>query len=543
MARTPLMRWIKQLADVHAAAERQGCAPEDIRHDAVLRRRDLLKGSARLGLALAAARPVIGPVPARSSTAPRIAIVGAGIAGLSAALELQDAGYASTIYEATHRLGGRMHSDRSGYWDDGQVSEFCGELIDSRHLTIRALAKRFGLTLTDLWKAEPAHATDTYYFFDRYYSKTLADIDFGPVRKAAEKDLEAAGYPTLWNKYNQAGYDLDHMSVYDWIESRVPGGVSSSMGSLLNVAYNEEYGAETTDQSALNILYLLAYQPSPEGFAIYGESNERYHISGGNQLLPLAIAATLPDIRLGWRMTAVSRSSADGVALAFESPDGPKTVVADTVILTTPFSVLRTLDVSRAGFDGRKLEAINELGSGRNSKLMLQFNERYWNGRGPWGVSTGEAYTDIGFQNTWDTSRGQPGLSGLITNYTGGDVAARFDAGTPYSHASQNPQVAHYARGFCDELDVIFPGVRKRWNGKASLSTPFRDPNLRLSYSYWRVGQYTSFAGYERAPQGPIHFAGEHCSINYQGYMEGGAEEGLRAAKEVLRAMRGETPA
>jgi len=66
------------------------------------------------------------------------------------------------------------------------------------------------------------------------------------------------------------------------------------------------------------------------------------------------------------------------------------------------------------------------------------------------------------------------------------------------------------------------------------LSTPFTDPNFLLSYSYWKPGQYTSFSGYEGVRMGNIHFAGEHCSINFQGFMEGGAQEGQRAATEIL---------
>ena len=61
------------------------------------------------------------------------------------------------------------------------------------------------------------------------------------------------------------------MSVYDWIESRVPGGHGSPMGKLLDVAYTIEYGAETTEQSALNLVYLLGYQPQPGSFAIFGD--------------------------------------------------------------------------------------------------------------------------------------------------------------------------------------------------------------------------------------------------------------------------------
>jgi monoamine oxidase len=61
-----------------------------------------------------------------------------------------------------------------------------------------------------------------------------------------------------------------------------------------------------------------------------------------------------------------------------------------------------------------------------------------------------------------------------------------------------------------------------------------RDPNLRLAYSYYRPGQYSAFGGYEAAPQGRIHFAGEHTTQDFQGYMEGGAITGVRAAGEVL---------
>src|SRR5438876_2357177 len=84
----------------------------------------------------------------RRRTMPRIAIVGAGIAGLNAALTLQDAGLSCSIYEASDRIGGRMHSDTT--WADDMVSEWCGEFIDGNHETIHQLIKRFGLDGIDL---------------------------------------------------------------------------------------------------------------------------------------------------------------------------------------------------------------------------------------------------------------------------------------------------------------------------------------------------------------------------------------------------------
>jgi len=56
------------------------------------------------------------------------------------------------------------------------------------------------------------------------------------------------------------------------------------------------------------------------------------------------------------------------------------------------------------------------------------------------------------------------------------------------------------------------------------------------SYSFWKVGQYTRFAGVEREPEGNVHFAGEHTSVNSQGYRNGAVETGQRAAQELLSA-------
>ena len=103
-----------------------------------------------------------------------------------------------------------------------------------------------------------------------------------------------------------------------------------------------------------------------------------------------------------------------------------------------------------------------------------------------------------------------------------------------------NPKVVHgYATAFLKQIEPVFPGITRRWNGRATLDVPERDPNLLGSYSYWKVGQYTQFSGYEKARQpdpttGKCHFAGEHCSTNFQGYMEGGAEQGARAANEIV---------
>jgi len=179
----------------------------------------------------------------------------------------------------------------------GRSRSGAASFIDSDHNTILTLAKRFQLPVADVLVAQPNSSTETYYFQGGYYSYAQASKDFQPVHNTLQGQVHATGYPTLWNSFNQAGSAFDHLSLYDWIDQYVPGGHSSDFGRLLDAAYNEEYGAETTDQSSLNLIYLLGFKAKPGNFQIYGASDERYHIAGGNQQLPEAIAS-YPEARV-----------------------------------------------------------------------------------------------------------------------------------------------------------------------------------------------------------------------------------------------------
>ena len=215
----------------------------------------------------------------------------------------------------------------------------------------------------------------------------------------------------------------------------------------MNNAYNEEYGAETTEQSALNLMYLLGFNTKPGNFSIYGKSDERYHIVGGNSMLPVAIADALPADRLhlGYRLTAIAVNSDGSVTLTFDTGAGASTTrKVDHVVLCMSFSVLRTLNYRKAGFDDLKKTAITQLGSGINAKLNMQFSSRYWND--PKFNGTGSVYTDQPLQSGWDVTRGQSGATGIFVDYAGGNIAGGFKPSTPYSNAESNQQVATYAK-------------------------------------------------------------------------------------------------
>jgi monoamine oxidase len=333
--------------------------------------------------------------------------------------------------------------------------------------------------------------------------------------------VSAASYPTLYNLSTQRGRDLDNMSIAQYIDTYVPGGRASKLGQLLDIAYNIEYGAETSEQSSLNMLYLLAY--SGQGnLRIFGPSNEKFHVRGGNDQVAARLTQALAgQISLGSELVAIKLNADATYTLSIKQGSKTKSVVSDQVVLALPFSIMRSsVDWSQAGFGTYKSRAIREQGMGTNSKLHVQFTDRHWNGLG----CNGDTYADTGYQNTWEVTRAQPGKSGILVDYTGGTIGASFGSGTPTSRAQQ----------FLTQIDPVLPGAASHWNGKATVDFWTANPWTKGSYSYWKVGQYTKFSGMEKERQGNCHFCGEHTSQDFQGYLNGAVETGERAADEIL---------
>jgi monoamine oxidase len=508
MARTPLMANIER-----ACAE---IAQEN--GDWRTTRAGLLKRAGVAGIGIAGLSRLTPS--ARAAGGPTIVVVGAGLAGLTCAYRLRQAGYAAQVHEASARVGGRCWTGR-GAFEEGQIYEHGGELIDQGHKEIRNLAQELGLGLDNLLSGEVNGTEPVYRFGGEPYTYAEATDDLKAIWQKLHSDVSAASYPTLFDNYTQRGYELDHMSILDWIEESVPGGVASKLGQLLDVAYNIEYGAESSVQSSLNLLYLLGYV-GPGQFRTFGKSDEKYHVRGGNDQVPARMATALAgQITTGSELVAVKRTSTGAYTLTFKQGSGTTTVTADKVVFALPFSILRrSVNLSKAGFSARKLQAIDEMGMGTNSKLHVQFRRRFWNELG----CNGETYADTGYQNTWEVSRAQPGTAGILVDYTGGDIGASFGTGTPTTRAQQ----------FLAQIEPVLPGSSQYWNGKATVDFWTGYEWTRGSYSYWKVGQYTAFAGIEGRQEGNAHFCGEHTSIDFQGYLNGAVETGERAAGEVI---------
>src|SRR5262245_50280434 len=249
MPHTPLAKLLRHAASTAAQSKRRDATADD----SAMSRREFVRtiSAATAGLALPAS--LFGAK--QIATSARVVVVGAGLAGLTCAYRLQRSDIIATVYEANTRLGGRCWT-RRGDFAEGQIAEHGGELIDQGHTRIRQLTQELGLPLDNLLAAEPNSSELFFHFDGKAYPYAQSVDDLKEIWQPLHRDLSEASYPTLYNNYTPRGAQLDQMSNIDWINATVPGGLSSPLGQLLDVAYTIEYGAECDRQSALNLLYL-----------------------------------------------------------------------------------------------------------------------------------------------------------------------------------------------------------------------------------------------------------------------------------------------
>jgi monoamine oxidase len=446
---------------------------------------------------------------------PRIAVVGAGLAGLTTAYVLQQAGCPVTLYEASSRVGGRVQTD-IGSLGHGMVSELGAEFIDSTHLDMLALATHFGLSLIDTHAPSEVTLSSAYFIGGRHYSEADVSREFALVAPRIAAD--AAGLSKRVDARQHSPHDaaLDRTSIAEYLDKL---GLRGWLRQLIDVAYLTEYGLQTDEQSSLNLLRLIG---TGSEFAVFGDSDQRYKVLGGNERITQALARDLESsIALEHRLERLRRD-ARGVRLEFAAPGGAREVQADMVVLAMPFTLLRKVDLGES-MPPAKLRAIQELGYGMNAKLLAGMHSRPWRAQG----HDGDLYADLSFQTGWDGSRQRAGDAGAYTFYLGGNAGVAIGSGTPESHAGI----------FTGQLDAIFSGAKDQYNGNVLRAHWPSEPHALGSYTCYRPGQWTTLAGHEGRRVGPIHFAGEHCSPDFQGFMNGAAKSGRLVATGLLASL------
>ena len=217
-----------------------------------------------------------------------------------------------------------------------------------------------------------------------------------------------------------------------------------------------------------------------------------------------------------------------GVRCSFDRSGTVTDVDVDRVALALPFRALRTVDLDASQLSDRKRRVIAEQPMGSNSKLHLEFAERAWRSDGP----DGDSVSDTDLMVTWEEVITEPGPTAVLVAYTGGALGASY--GFPPAHGeAPSPVVAATGPDLETRFGAATPAAA---TGRGWLDSWIDDPHTRGSYSFWATGQFTELRGAGGTPEGPIHFCGEHTSLDHQGLMNGAAETGERAAAEILSA-------
>jgi len=529
VARSPLFHSLRRMFRIAALAARNkpGVAPVDELLDMAYSRRRFIRDSAVATAALAGGVLLDGCGQSGTKTAPsaatRIAIVGAGAAGLNTAYKLQKVGLNATIFEGSDRIGGRMFTARD-LLSDGLTTELGGEFIDSTHEEILALMTEFGLEKLDTLAPEVSSLKkETYFFNGRHYTQAQAAKEFVPIAKRILEDYDALG-DVVDYKEEGGGKVLDQMPMAQYFDKI---GAKGWIRELFEVAYVTEYGLETAEQSALNFVFLIGTGDleDTESMELLGESDERYKVRGGNDRIVQELAKRVEkQIRRQHRLEAI-KSKGEGFTLTFQGPN--KTAVqedADIVVLAVPFTMLREVDI-QVELPPLKKTAIQQLGYGTNAKVLVGFKSRPWQKLG----YSGATYSDEMFQLAWDNSFLQQGTAGGLTLYSGGRLGIEAGMGA----------AEEAAKRLMPGIEKAYRGTSKEANGKV---TRFHWPTYawtKGSYSCYKPGQWTTIAGSEGLPVGNLYFAGEHCSYDFQGYMNGAAQSGLETAKALMARLSG----
>jgi monoamine oxidase len=539
MARTPLMDLVLRALRTARGASAEELPVAEYRE---LRRAQLPQVSRRgflhlaAGTAGAATLAACGrpePFLKESPSGQSVVIVGAGIAGLHCAHRLRRAAVVAQVYDAAKRTGGRIFTERR-LFDEGQSCELGGELIDTGHDTMRDLAEELGIELLDYHHDDPGLSPLVAHFGGRTLSEQELLQGFMPIVDKIDEALRTLDDPyevPTYLKPNGAEA-LDQLSIRAWLDQQgIP--ASDPVRQLIEVAYTGEFGLETDDSSCLNLLTYISRDT--QYVELLGGSDERFRAKDGNDIFTQRLTEALEpsQLHLEQRLVRLEELSDGRYQLTFQGPGGTQEVKADHVVLALPFTLLREVEL-RVTMSEVKRKAIAELGYGTNAKLMVGFSQRLWRTR---YRSNGSTYSDVGYMQTWETSRLQPGASGIITHYTGGQRGLALGNGTP------EQQAAEFMEGF----NRVFPGVSVASNGRVARMQWPAFPFTKGSYSAYKVGQYTRLAGAEGEREGNLHFCGEHTSLDAQGFMEGGALTGAMAATEVggdlgLRMEQGMAP-
>ncbi len=469
-------------------------------------RRELLHGTLAAAAGLLLSRGAAAQdAPSAGSSKKRVIVVGAGFGGLSAAHELHSVGYDVTVVEARNRIGGRVLSFAD--FVRGKTVEGGGELVGSNHAAFVSYADKFGLEFLEMGESED----ESPIVLD---GKKLSADESEALWKALDEaaalmndDARAVDADQPWSSPNAAA--LDARSTAEWIDAQK---LDPTCRRALHALFASDNGVPTAWQSYLGQLA----QVKGGGVEKYWSDSETCRCKGGNQQLAMKLAATLPKERMILGAPAASiRMSDKGVLIGLA--DG-RILEADDVVLAVPPTTWRKIAFAPA------LPGVLVPQMGTNLKILFAVKSRFWKE----AKLSPDTLSDGPLSQTWEGTDNQDGDEGASLHvFSGGLAAEQIRAWK----AEERVDLATAG------LERVYKELRKQTTGVRFMDWP-GEPWTGAGYSFPAPGQVTSVGPLLRAPYGPggrMHFAGEHASYAFVGYMEGALQSGIAVAKRLAK--------
>ncbi|MBC7627872.1 NAD(P)/FAD-dependent oxidoreductase [Ferruginibacter sp.] len=336
-----------------------------------------------------------------------------------------------------------------------------------------------------------------------------------PFASQIEKDIRSL--PETINYTTAPAFEkLDQQSIAGYLKQL---GIDGWLYDFIYTVLTREYGMEASQQSAINFLIMFeAPKVTDTKYELFGSDHEVLKIKGGSQHLTDTLTKKVQkNIKLQHQLQSITQDK-NGISLTFNNQGKKLILPADHVIMTLPFSVLRKIDLN-IEMPAQKKRCIDELGYGNSCKFIMGFKGKPWRTAGKQGYT----FTDEAFGCGWDSSQMQSEKEGSFTVFGGGD----------FGDEMLTQQQEKLRNNYVKALDNIYPGSSGNYSGKNIKFCWQKSPVAKAGYSCFTTGQWSTLAGWEAIPVGNIHFAGEHTSLAFQGYMNGAAISGKNAATQI----------
>jgi monoamine oxidase len=439
-----------------------------------------------------------------------IVVVGAGLAGLCAAYELRGLPYDVTVYEARDRVGGRVHTQ-----DDfipGKVVEGGGELIGANHPLWNSYAKRFGLHFSDVkdYRNSPIRFSNRTLSFNE--TKDLTDEL--EAQLSILSDLAESIVDPFEPWTNPDARRLDAISVGDWIQKakcsdRCKAAVRSMMAA--------DNGIPAEQQSLLAVLAMI----KGGGLDRYWTDTELYRCKDGNQKLAEKFEEKLNRGRTrvvkNAAVTTIAKSGEKiSIEVRIEGKNCKPETPIDDVILAIPPSVYKTITFTDPELS-KKLKTAPAMGS--NVKYLMRLQERFWQEFGSSPTLTEDGPVDL----TWETTEQENDADYAMVAFSG---AADADTCVKWKAKSRRSN-------YVNAMKAPYPNIGKHIKDTKFMDWPHEEWTM-ASYYFPRKNEVTDWGPFWRAGyEGWLHFAGEHTSFAFMGYMEGALSSGYRLARRL----------